>query len=205
MAVHAKDQIVSAFLDLLLQKPLDKLTVTDIVRSSGVTRQTFYYHFQDIPALITFIVCRYADDVGGRAAQASDTKELVRAVFSPIWEYPELLRRFMDARKHQTQRIIYEEIRGHMVRLFRLLRLDIGMGHLGMETTATYYACATLGIIRTYCRLDHVEQEPFVELMCRLFCGDLFQPKLFEPSENQQIPQKQVYQTPLPNATPNLF
>lgn len=205
MAVRAKEQIVSAFLELLAKKPLDKLTVTDIVRSSGVTRQTFYYHFQDIPALITFIVCRYADDVGGRAAQASDIKEFVRAIFSPIWECPDLVLRFMEAQKNQAQRIIYEEVRGHMVRLFRLLRLDIGMGHLGMETTAIYYAHATIGIIKTYCQLDHVEQEPFLELMCRLFRGDIFQSKLFERAENQQISQESVYQTPLPNATPNLF
>lgn len=205
MAVHAKEQIVCAFLDLLSQKPLDKIGVTDIVRSSGVSRQTFYYHFQDIPALITFIVCRYADDVGGRAAQASSVKDLIRIIFSPIWECPDLVMRLMEARKYRTQHIIYEEVRGHMVRLFRLLRLDVGMGHLGMETTATYYACATIGILWNYCQLDHVEQEPFVELMVRLFRGDIFQNRRFEQPQNQQIPQEQVYQSPLPHTTPNLY
>lgn len=205
MAVHAKEQIVSAFLDLLMKKPLDKITVTDIVQASGVTRQTFYYHFQDISALITFIVCRYADDVCSRAAQASSIRDIIRIIFSPIWECPALVLRLMEARKYQTQRIIFQEVRGHTVRLFRLLRLDVGMGHLGMETTATYYTCAAIGIITSYCQLDHVEQEPFVELMCRLVCGDMFQNKLFAQPQNQQNPQKQVYQNPLPHATHNLF
>ena len=35
-----------------LKKPLDKITVTDIAEDCQVNRQTFYYHFQDIPALL---------------------------------------------------------------------------------------------------------------------------------------------------------
>lgn len=201
----AKEQIVSAFLDLLLKKPLDKLTVTDIVQASGVTRQTFYYHFQGIPTLITFIVCRYADDVGSRAAHASNAKDVIRIIFSPIWECPDLVCRLMEAKKYRTDQIILAEVRGHMVRLFRLLRLEIGMGHLGMETAATYYAYAAIGIIKTYCQLEYVEQEPFVEQMCRLVRGDMFQGKFLDTPQNQQISQEQVYQTPHPRATPNLY
>ncbi|MEA4933004.1 MAG: TetR/AcrR family transcriptional regulator C-terminal domain-containing protein [Lawsonibacter sp.] len=33
---------------LLKDKPLDKITVKDVVEDCGVTRQTFYYHFKDI-------------------------------------------------------------------------------------------------------------------------------------------------------------
>lgn len=205
MVPTAKEQIVSAFLDLLQKKPLDKLTVTDIVQASGVTRQTFYYHFQDIPALITFIVCRYADDVGSRAARASNAKDVIRLIFSPIWECPDLVCQLMEAKKYPAGRIIFTEVRGHMVRLFRLRRLEIGMGHLGMETAATYYAYAALGIIKTYCQLDYVEREPFVEQMCRLVRGDMFQDERFDWSENQQISQEQVYQRPQPRATSNLF
>jgi AcrR family transcriptional regulator len=39
----------------LLQKPLDKITVIDIVTDCGVNRQTFYYHFQDIYDLIEWL------------------------------------------------------------------------------------------------------------------------------------------------------
>ena len=180
MTASAKEQIVSAFLALLAKKPLDKLSVTDIVQASGVTRQTFYYHFQDIPALITFIVCRYADDMGNRAVQARDMRELIRVLLSPIWECPDLVCRLMEARKYPAVQIIYSEVRGHMIRLFRLRRMEIGLGHRGMETAATYYTCATMGVIVTCCqRPEPVDKEIALEQMCRLFRGDMFQNEPF--------------------------
>lgn len=44
--------IISAFLQLLDERPLSKITVKDIVDRCGINRNTFYYHFEDIPALI---------------------------------------------------------------------------------------------------------------------------------------------------------
>ena len=39
---------------LLQSKPFHKITVTELVRTCGINRQTFYYHFQDIYALLTW-------------------------------------------------------------------------------------------------------------------------------------------------------
>lgn len=38
--------------NLLLQKPLDKITISDIAEDCGINRMTFYYHFKDIYDLI---------------------------------------------------------------------------------------------------------------------------------------------------------
>ena len=37
---------------LLLEKPLNKITINDITEDCGVNRMTFYYHFKDIYDLI---------------------------------------------------------------------------------------------------------------------------------------------------------
>ena len=33
---------------LMLQKPLDKITINDLTTDCGISRMTFYYHFKDI-------------------------------------------------------------------------------------------------------------------------------------------------------------
>ena len=38
--------------NLLLQKPLDKITISDITDDCGISRMTFYYHFKDIYDLV---------------------------------------------------------------------------------------------------------------------------------------------------------
>lgn len=42
-----KMAIAFAFKELLLEKPLDKITVNDIAEKCEMNRQTFYYHFHD--------------------------------------------------------------------------------------------------------------------------------------------------------------
>ena len=37
---------------LLLRKPLDKITITDITTDCGISRMAFYYHFKDIYDLV---------------------------------------------------------------------------------------------------------------------------------------------------------
>lgn len=56
MAVRTKQYICEAFLELLEVMPLNRITVRDIVEHCGVNRNTFYYHFPDIPSLIEYIV-----------------------------------------------------------------------------------------------------------------------------------------------------
>ena len=52
MADFTKKAIRASFMKLLNEKPLKQITVRDIVDDCGVNRNTFYYHFHDIPDLI---------------------------------------------------------------------------------------------------------------------------------------------------------
>lgn len=47
-----KQAITASFMKLLNRKPLDKITVRDIVEDCGLNRNTFYYHYRDIYALL---------------------------------------------------------------------------------------------------------------------------------------------------------
>lgn len=50
--VHIKKIIKVTFWEILEEKPYNKITVQDIVNRCQVNRNTFYYHFQDIPTLM---------------------------------------------------------------------------------------------------------------------------------------------------------
>lgn len=50
-----KSALASSLKKMLSSKTLDNITVTDIAEDCGVNRQTFYYHFQDIYALLDWI------------------------------------------------------------------------------------------------------------------------------------------------------
>lgn len=63
MSESAKDAVKASFLRLLEERPLRDITVKDIVQDCGVNRNTFYYHFKDIPALLEEIITDLADQI----------------------------------------------------------------------------------------------------------------------------------------------
>lgn len=52
MARQTQTIIMQAFIDLLTQKPLDKITVKDIIEQADINRNTFYYYYENIPSLL---------------------------------------------------------------------------------------------------------------------------------------------------------
>lgn len=47
-ALRSKEMIRSAFLHLLSEKPLERITVADVVERCGLSRNTFFAHYPDV-------------------------------------------------------------------------------------------------------------------------------------------------------------
>ena len=52
MAVRTKQAIRQAFIELLNERPLDKISVKDIAERSTVNRNTFYYYSAALYAVV---------------------------------------------------------------------------------------------------------------------------------------------------------
>jgi AcrR family transcriptional regulator len=63
MANFTKQAIKQSLIKLLNEKPTGKITVKDIVEDCGINRNSFYYHYNDIPSLIDEIVRDEADQI----------------------------------------------------------------------------------------------------------------------------------------------
>jgi AcrR family transcriptional regulator len=51
-AIRSRKLIRQAFLELIQEKPVEKITVTDIIKRADINRGTFYAHYQDIRDLM---------------------------------------------------------------------------------------------------------------------------------------------------------
>lgn len=63
MANFTRRAIKETFIHLLEERPLNDITVKDIVERCGINRNSFYYHYQDIPALIEEIIKEDAEAI----------------------------------------------------------------------------------------------------------------------------------------------
>lgn len=63
MTAKTKQKIERAFLKLLNERPLNQITVIDIAKECKINRNTFYYHFRDIPTLVDYIITKYIGEI----------------------------------------------------------------------------------------------------------------------------------------------
>lgn len=89
-----KRRLAMALKELLQEKPLKKITIQDIVERSHMTRQSFYYHFQDIYEVLE-LICQYelVDRIAYREEEsfANWLEHLVVLVEENRWFYRKLL------------------------------------------------------------------------------------------------------------------
>ena len=81
MSQITKRALVQSLKSLLQQKPLSKITISDITEDCGISRMTFYYHFKDIYDLVEW-AC--AEDAA-RALQNKKTYDTWQQGFVQIF------------------------------------------------------------------------------------------------------------------------
>ena len=79
MAESKRIAIKKAFVELLEDNPISRITVKDIVGRCGVNRNSFYYHFRDIPSLVEELVMEDADTIIRRFPAVSSIEECLDA------------------------------------------------------------------------------------------------------------------------------
>ena len=81
MAIDMKKTIAEAASNLLFEKKVKKLTVKDIVEECHITRQAFYYHFEDIPDLIHWVLYQETEVVLEECIAQQDLEKGLRHFF----------------------------------------------------------------------------------------------------------------------------
>ena len=84
MSQITKRALASALKELLEHKPLNKITIADITEQCGVNRQTFYYHFQDIPRLLEEIIIDSANTLVKENDTVKSMGECIETAFAYV-------------------------------------------------------------------------------------------------------------------------
>ena len=81
MPNFTKRAIKESFWKLLNEQPLTQISVRKIVEECGINRNSFYYHFQDIPSLLEEIVMDAANALIQQYPSITSIDEGVEAAF----------------------------------------------------------------------------------------------------------------------------
>lgn len=99
-----KQHLVNCYMELAESMPIDKISVQNIVDKSNVNRNTFYYHFEDISALL-----RYIFDCGLCTALQNHKRPFSSSVFPELANYITKNQRFYSRILFSKQSAVIEK------------------------------------------------------------------------------------------------
>ncbi len=62
-SIRSKTMIKEALLELMVEKPFDKITITDIVKKADINRGTFYAHYDNTSEVLRSISASVIDEI----------------------------------------------------------------------------------------------------------------------------------------------
>ena len=145
--------IVEAFLLLLNQNPLDKITVKDIVSACGISRNTFYYHYQDIYDLLRATFASVVDRV--LQEDVTTWQESLRSCTSFALENRRAVYHvYRSAYREELERSLYRVSEERMERLIRHLTAGMAVSEEDIHYLTLFYKCAVTGILLEWLNAD---------------------------------------------------
>lgn len=83
-AIRSKQLINNALAQLLHEKPLDKITVSEVVRKANINRSTFYAHYSDIPQVLNQLILHTFDEIHTVFKQQQKTEHAPSQILKQI-------------------------------------------------------------------------------------------------------------------------
>ena len=132
------------------KKPLSKITVSEIIADCGINRKTFYYHFEDIYALLKWMLEEEAIEVVKQFDLLVDYREAVLFVMNYVRTNKHLLCCAYDSMgRNEMKRFFYSDFIGitRGVILHTEQRLGIRADEQFKEFLAHFYTEAIAGLL----------------------------------------------------------
>ena len=177
MSQITKRALEQSLKNLLQQKPLSKITISDITEDCGISRMTFYYHFKDIYDLVEW-AC--AEDAA-RALQNKKTYDTWQQGFVQIFHAVRENKVFVMNVYRCVNR---EQVEKYLVPLTDQLIMGViteraaGMTvrEADQQFIAQVYSYAFVGIMLDWIRDDmRADPEELVSRLAMVIHGDITQ------------------------------
>lgn len=154
MSNTTKQNLEASLKKVMLQKPLDKITISDITLDCGISRMAFYYHFKDIYDLVEWSCLEDAK----RALQGKKTydtwQEGILQIFEAVLENkPFILNAYHSVSREQIENYLFSLTRSLIMGVVEEQSKGFSITEEQKTFIADFYKYSFVGIM-----LDWIKQ-----------------------------------------------
>ena len=167
MSDTTKRALEESLKHMLLKKPLDKISISDITNDCGINRMTFYYHFRDIYDLVEWS----CEEDAARALAGNKTYQTWQQGFLQIFEAvrenkPFVMNVYRSVSRGQIERYLYKVTYALLLNVVDEEAAGKAVKETDKAFIAHFYQYAFVGLMLEWIQ-DDMKENP-EEIMDRL-------------------------------------
>ncbi len=175
MSQVTKRALEASLKNMLLKKPLDKITINDITDDCGMNRMTFYYHFKDIYDLVEWS----CEEDASRALNGKKTYDTwqqgLLQIFNAVLDNkPFIMNVYRSVSREQVELYLYKITYKLLIDVVEDQAQGMKVKEVDKKFIANFYKFAFVGLMLDWIKDDMREKpEDIVERLSLLIEGDV--------------------------------
>ncbi len=159
--------IKEAFTELLNERPLAKITVKDITDRCGVNRNTFYYHYQDVLALVEQLCEDECDRVVSRYPEINSIEGCLEALTRYARDNKRAIMHIYRSDNKDTYEASLWRMCEYVVSTYaRSAFADAPVSDEDKQLFIRFYKCACFGMVIDW--ISHDMKDEYVQGLLRM-------------------------------------
>lgn len=176
MEGSVKDKIGEALMEFSARKSLDKITIRDLVDTCGISRQTFYYHYQDIFEVVEWVIHKKAEKLLERILQTDRPEEALDIFVDFSFDEKDFIL-YLLASKHRVfvERLLTDSMRQFLKDVISEKAGDQSFRYGDLDIMLSFYTYGLSGLLLEKSQNKNVDREQLKEQMkCLLPTRNVF-------------------------------
>ena len=144
--------------NMLLKKPLDKITIRDITDDCGISRMAFYYHFRDIYDLVEWACIEDATEaLAGKKTYATWVEGLSQIFEAVLANKPFVINAYHAIDRERMENFLFKLTYDLILGVVEEKSKDIAISEAQKAFIADFYKYSLVGIMLDWIRHDMAE------------------------------------------------
>ncbi len=174
MAVDMKQMIAQTLTKRLEQKSVDKITVKELVEACGISRQAFYYHFQDIMDVIEWITSQALDASVDASLAAPTPQQAIKTVILSLRENGKLIQHLMASqRRPEIERLLVRSARLYLEKVLRAKAAGLAVTSSDLDAAIRFHSYGLVGML-VETLPSAIDADALAGQLCRLLTGEIW-------------------------------
>ena len=175
MSQVTKRALEQSLKNLLLKKPLNKITVADIADDCGINRMTFYYHFKDIYDLVEWSCLEDAKRALDEKKTYDTWQQGLLQIFEAVQENkPFIMNVYRCVHAEQVEKYLQPLVDGLLIGVLEEESRGMTIRDEDKQFIAQVYSYIFIGLMLDWIK-DNMREDPrqIVERLARLIEGSM--------------------------------